>query len=215
MPVVNSVTTPVGVIRPMPPFSSVNHRLPSGPVAIPSGRLPGVIPAENSWTAPAGVMSPMRPASSANQTLPSGPPVMPRGPLLGLMPAGVSSVAIGGDGVRTAILPVCSSVNHILPSGPRVISQGRLLVLIPEPVEKSSTLPSGRVTRPKRLPETSVNHTLPSGPPVIPSGLLEATSSGNSVTVVARAGAASDAQSRADAASVVKQERSGGTRRTT
>ena len=81
MPAVNSVTTPAGVMRPMPRrCSSVNQRLPSGPRVMPSGRLPGVMPAQNSVTTPAGVIRPMRPPSSANQTLPSGPAVIPRGP---------------------------------------------------------------------------------------------------------------------------------------
>jgi len=41
MPVANSVTVPVGVIRPIwLPNCSVYHRLPSGPVVIASGSPP-------------------------------------------------------------------------------------------------------------------------------------------------------------------------------
>ncbi len=64
IPVENSVTTPAGVIRPILPASSVNQRLPSGPAAIPCGKLPGVIPAEYSVTVPVGVIRPIRPMNS-------------------------------------------------------------------------------------------------------------------------------------------------------
>ena len=59
IPVENSVTAPVEVIRPTrSPLTSVNQRLPSGPAAIPTGWLPAVMPAENSVTVPVGVMRP-------------------------------------------------------------------------------------------------------------------------------------------------------------
>lgn len=49
IPAENSVTVPVGVIRPILfPSLSANQRLPSGPATIRNGRLPGVMPAENS-----------------------------------------------------------------------------------------------------------------------------------------------------------------------
>ncbi len=55
MPALNSVTTPVGVIRPIRlPTYSVNHRLPSGPAVMPQGCAPAVMPALNSVTTPAG-----------------------------------------------------------------------------------------------------------------------------------------------------------------
>src|ERR1700675_2672885 len=47
MPVVNSVTTPDGVIRPIR-LNSVNHTLPSGPRV--SSKAPAVMPALNSVT---------------------------------------------------------------------------------------------------------------------------------------------------------------------
>ena len=89
MPAVNSVTAPLGVIRPIrSPNSSVNQRLPSGPAVIPTGLLPAVMPVANSVTAPAGVIRPIRlPTCSVNQRLPSGPAVIPSGPLPAVMPA--------------------------------------------------------------------------------------------------------------------------------
>ena len=85
MPLLNSVITPAGVMRPMrlPPYS-VNQRLPSGPAVMPFGWLPAVMPVLNSVTVPVGVMRPMRlPLDSVNQRLPSGPAVMPIGTLFG------------------------------------------------------------------------------------------------------------------------------------
>src|SRR5665213_2490958 len=83
MPAANSVTMPAGVMRPIratfvgPPVS-VNHMFPSGPLAMPDGPEPGVIPVENSVITPAGVMRPMRsPQPSVNQRLPSGPAAIP------------------------------------------------------------------------------------------------------------------------------------------
>ena len=76
MPVQNSVTWPVGVIRPIPPNSSVNQRLPSRPAVISMGWLLGVMPARNSVTTPVGVIRPIA-LSSVNQMLPSGPAVIP------------------------------------------------------------------------------------------------------------------------------------------
>src|SRR5690606_34051320 len=64
-----SVTTPPGVIRPIrSPKNSVNHRLPSGPAAIPSGRAPGVIPALTSATTPAAPAAGPAPANAPTIT---------------------------------------------------------------------------------------------------------------------------------------------------
>ena len=61
MPLLNSVTAPAGVMRPMRlPLCSVNQRLPSGPAAMPVGPLLAEMPLLNSVTVPAGVMRPMR-----------------------------------------------------------------------------------------------------------------------------------------------------------
>ena len=58
-PVSNSVTVPSGVILATALFDgSTNHMLPSGPAVMPTGSLPGVMPAENSVTAPSGVTRP-------------------------------------------------------------------------------------------------------------------------------------------------------------
>ena len=66
----------------------MNQRLPSGPAAIPSGKLSAGMPAENSVTTPAGVIRPIRlPSSSVNQRLPSGPAVISSGALPAVMPA--------------------------------------------------------------------------------------------------------------------------------
>src|SRR5260370_24014596 len=75
---------PLVVIRPMLfPVSSVNHRLPSGPVVMPPGSL-GVVGIGNWVIAPLVVIRPILfPEDSVNQTLPSGPRVMPKGALLG------------------------------------------------------------------------------------------------------------------------------------
>src|SRR6185369_12535097 len=53
MPEENSVTWPVGVIRPIRwPSSSVNQRLPSGPAVMSAGVAARVMPLENSVTWP-------------------------------------------------------------------------------------------------------------------------------------------------------------------
>ena len=43
-PASSSVTSPAGVIRPILPLASVNHRFPSGPAAIDSGKLSSLSP---------------------------------------------------------------------------------------------------------------------------------------------------------------------------
>src|SRR5260370_26462586 len=63
---------------------STNQRLPSGPAAIPPGKLLAV-GTENSVTAPAVLIPPiLLPFSSVNQRLPSGPAAIPFGLLLGV-----------------------------------------------------------------------------------------------------------------------------------
>src|SRR5262249_1957962 len=107
--VANSVTLPVGVIRPMEMLvvgrplgariacCSMNHRLPSGPPVIPPG--PDIVPGNwNSVNTPAGVMRPILLASkrpSVNHRFPSGPVVIPRGALLGV-------------GIRYSVMPTAS-----------------------------------------------------------------------------------------------------------
>src|SRR5258708_6400989 len=77
----NSVTAPLVVILPILfPVRSVNQRFPSGPTAIPIGKL--LAPAENSVTPPVVVILPILFARySTNHRFPSGPAVMSKGPL--------------------------------------------------------------------------------------------------------------------------------------
>ena len=73
---VNSVATPLGVMRPMVPVNPVVYqRLPSGPVVMP---LPAFVTG-NSVMTPAGVMRPITAVFLVYQTLPSGPPEIPNG----------------------------------------------------------------------------------------------------------------------------------------
>ena len=85
--IVNSVTAPAVVIRPillvLPPLNSTNQRLSSGPNAKP--KEPLIEGMGNSVMTPLGVTRAiLPPLSSANQTLPSGPATIPRGSLIGV-----------------------------------------------------------------------------------------------------------------------------------
>ena len=61
----------------LPGSSSVNQSLPSGPAAMPAGRLLGSMPSSNSVISPSGVIVPIAPPSfSVNHMLPSGPSAM-------------------------------------------------------------------------------------------------------------------------------------------
>src|SRR5512141_2090882 len=57
----------------------VNQMFPSGPVVIPTGRLPGVGIGNSVMTPSGGIRPILLPSSSVNQRFPSGPAVMPRG----------------------------------------------------------------------------------------------------------------------------------------
>src|SRR5882757_8755476 len=162
IPLLNSVTVPLGVIRPIRWWSSsVNHRLPSEPAAIPSGSLPEVIPLLNSVTAPVRVIRPIRPRPSANHKLPSEPAAIPNGLLSVVIPLLTSVMA--PLGVIRPIRSLDCSVNHTLPSRPVVIPKGRLWAV---GIGYSVMAPSGEI-RPIRPPKISVNHRLPSGPAAI------------------------------------------------
>ncbi len=117
MPVLNSVTLPSGVMRPIWPASlSENQILPSGPAKMPSGPAADVGRGKR-------VISPrivMRPTLFAflaqNQMLPSGPAAMP---------IGVASASGSGNSVnvpaptsRRPILEAPLSQNHSCRSGP-------------------------------------------------------------------------------------------------
>ena len=61
MPALNSVMTPLGVIRPIrSPTNSANHRLPSEPAVMPPSCAPAVMPTLNSVTPPLGVILSIR-----------------------------------------------------------------------------------------------------------------------------------------------------------
>jgi len=77
-----SVMAPPVVILPiLSPEHSANHRLPSGPEAMPCGMLLGV-GMGYSVTVPPTVIRPMLlPVCSVNHRLPSGPETMPNGVL--------------------------------------------------------------------------------------------------------------------------------------
>jgi hypothetical protein len=154
-------------MRPMlSPSTSANHRLPSGPAAMLSGRLPAVMPALYSVTTPRGVIRPIRSACSVNHRLPSGPAAMRSGPALAVMPA-LNSVTTPA-GVMRPTRPPKNSVNQRLPSDPAVMPlvPATLAVM---PALNSVTTPSG-VMRPILFAAASVNHRLPSGPAVMSEG---------------------------------------------
>src|SRR5208283_749320 len=166
---VNSVTVPLGVIRPIwaAPVS-VNQRLPSGPFVIPSGWLLAV-GIGNSVIVPLGVIRPILLASdSVNQRLPSGPVVIPWVGLSWLLAVGIGNSVIVPLGVIRPILSPTSSANQRLPSGPAVIPMGKLLAV---GIVNSVIVPLG-VIRPILLASDSVNQRLLSGPAAIPSGWL-------------------------------------------
>jgi hypothetical protein len=60
---------PIALVVPL----SLNHMLPSGPIAIDWSEAPGFRPLLNSVIAPAVVIRPTAPERSLNQRLPSGP----------------------------------------------------------------------------------------------------------------------------------------------
>src|SRR5579884_2790004 len=175
------------MMRPILPLPSVNQRLPSGPAAIPSGKLWSVGIA-NSVTVPEGVMRPiLLPLDSVNQRLPSGPLVIPTGSPLAV---GIGNAVMLPEGLMRPILLALTSVNQRLPSGPATIPLRPfsiwplLSVGMGMGTGNSVMLPEG-LMRPIRLALTSVNQRLPSGPATISFGTLPDRSlivvSGNSV----------------------------------
>src|SRR5262249_31791617 len=147
--IVNSVTVPVVLIRPIfPPkigwlvvgsktggwllgrsvvgllaFISVNQSAPSGTAVIELGLKP-VVGKRNSVTTPLVVMRPIwKPFTSVNQRLPSEPTTMLRGELPGV---GIANSATTPLGVIRPILSAFASVNQRLPSGPATIPEGAL-----------------------------------------------------------------------------------------
>src|SRR5215210_9301651 len=162
MPVENSVTTPLVVIRPTRSApGSVNHR-PSEPFVIPLGPAASARPSLNSVMLPSGVMRPIRfAAGSTYQRLPSEPTAMSFGsPAVGTGYS-VTSPAF----VTLAMAPSLPAIaTQRLPSGPVTMPRGF-------PVGKpavNSVITAPGVIRPTALFESSVNQRLPSGPGAIP-----------------------------------------------
>src|SRR5947209_6088881 len=166
--------------------------LPSGPVAIPYGAAPALMPLANSVTVPAGVMRPMRfPPDSVNHRLPSGPDVICSGERPVALPNSVTVPARVMRPIRSAL----SSVNQRLPSGPAAIPTGRALREMP--AANSVITPAG-VIRPMRPTPgkgrtvngsgnwpLSANHMFPSGPAVMPVAKAPKVMVANSVTIPA------------------------------
>src|SRR5438105_3070255 len=102
---------------------SVNHKLPSGPVAILMGPAAGV-EIVNSRKLPAVVIRPILfPFCSVNHRAPSGPAVMPVGPLL--LVGTVNVVTVFGLLIKIRpILLAPVSVNHRFPSAPAAMPLG-------------------------------------------------------------------------------------------
>src|SRR5882724_10876754 len=107
--------------------ASVNHRLPSAPVAMRPGLLPDGM--TNSVTSPVGVIFPILWTScSVNHRLPSGPSAMPVGLLAGVgMPNSLNAPA--GESWPILFAPTPASVNHRLPSLPATMASGALLAV--------------------------------------------------------------------------------------
>src|SRR5438067_12381335 len=73
---VNSVATPLGVMRPMVPVNPVVYqRLPSGPVVMP---LPALVTG-SSVMSPASVIAQVTPVLMGRETSPAGQPEAPNG----------------------------------------------------------------------------------------------------------------------------------------
>src|SRR5437879_5393405 len=180
----NSRITPAGVICPILAVpNTVNHKLPSGPAAMPNGSLfAGRL---NSVIAPPGLIRPIFP-DSVNHKFPSGPAAIADGrqPEGGgkvphVFAAGRLNSVIAPAGVIRPIRLPNRSVNHRLPSGPAVMRQGPLSAV----GRGNSVITPAGVIRPILFPPISVNHKLPSGPVAIEVGPLFAER-GNSASVV-------------------------------
>ncbi len=140
--------------------SSVNQRLPSGPLAIMKGSVPAV-GMGNSVMVPVGVIVPMlfTPAS-VNQRLPPGPLAM----LWAVAPAvGMGNSLMVPVGVIRPMLFTPLSVNQRLPSGPLAMPTGELAAVgmgnsvmetpVVAPLTKRGVITS---TLSKRLPKSTL-----------------------------------------------------------
>src|SRR5579863_6433798 len=157
-------------------FSSVNQSAPSGPSAIPKGRLKGVGGA-NCVITPAVVIRPIVLLSPANQRAPSGPVVIPKASMMPPTIAGIANSVTAPAVVMRPIRLNPGSVNQSAPSGPNVIPKG---VLPPAGIWNSLNVPAVAI-RPILPAFPSVNQSAPSGPAVIPLGKLFPVGTANSV----------------------------------
>ena len=99
---------PIALVVP----SSVNHRLPSAPEAMPVGALPAFSPAENSLIAPPGVIRPIALLpGSVNHRLPSAPGAIEIGKLRAFRPAENSLICPSGAGAATDVVGVSEATS--------------------------------------------------------------------------------------------------------
>ena len=106
--------TPAGVMRPMAfASSSVNQRLPLGPMAMNSGSLGGVGVDELGDHAVGGQTADAIRVGSVNQMLPKGPVVIPVAPTLLFVDTVISVSSWTGSRPADTTLPMTvSSANH-------------------------------------------------------------------------------------------------------
>src|SRR5215813_14174953 len=116
-----------GVMRPIAPLPSVNHRLPSGAATMSCGLLLAVGSGNSVMVfGLAGLIRPTwLPVISTNQRLPSGPAVMPAG-RMSADDMGNSVMVFGAAGRMRPMVPGSDSVNQRFASGPVVMSSGKL-----------------------------------------------------------------------------------------
>ena len=175
----NSVMTPAVVIRPsalVVPWS-VNQRLPSGPGAIPLGRLPGLRPVPERSDHPA-----RRDAQERRAGTPIGDPhvaVCANGERVEKLPAGRANEVIVPSGAIRPIAGVPVSVNQKLPSAPTRTCRGRLVAGRLYPLR---TVPLVDIRPIPLAAPWSENQRLPSAPDAIRNGTLPA----GTVNVVTR-----------------------------
>src|SRR5438309_1458203 len=106
---------------------SVTHMAPSGPAAIPVGRL---LPELSGYsvTLPAGsILATLPMADSVNHMFPSGPAAIPSGPTGSL---GTGYSAIVPDGEILPMRPAASWVNQMSPSAPAAMPPGRSVLAL-------------------------------------------------------------------------------------
>jgi hypothetical protein len=177
------VIVPDGVIFPIAGGlpASVNHRLPSGPAAMPIGWLFGVSWGEPYWViAPVdGLIIPIRPGlpDSVNHRFPSGPAVMPIGWLLGGsgLPGGGPGWGYSVIAPEGVIFPIAggllATVNQTLPSGPAVMPSGSPVPVTGNSLSVANGVPRFAMRAISWAPG-SVSHSYPPATATPAAGLL-------------------------------------------